>query len=89
MAADIATTPNLVPLRDDHATVTRPFYFLLSLWGEKYRNYFVDRCLPTLLAPGNFPVLRAADGHRLLIATTRSDWEAMEAFRSWQRLANM
>ena len=78
MAADISTTPNLVPLRDDHATVTRPFYFLLSLWGEKYRNYFVDRCLPTLLAPGNFPVLRAADGHRLLIATTRSDWEAME-----------
>ena len=78
LTADIATTPTVAPLRDVHATVSRPFYFLLSLWGEKYRNYFVDRCLPTLLAPGNFSVLRSADGHRLLIATTRSDWEAME-----------
>src|SRR5581483_8548966 len=45
---------------------------------QKYREYLTDRCLPSLLAPGNFPLLDAADGHRLLIATTRADWEAMQ-----------
>lgn len=55
----------------------QPFYFMASLWGERYRDYFVDRCLPTLLAPGNFPALRAGDGHRLLVATTKADWQAM------------
>jgi hypothetical protein len=56
----------------------RPFDFMVSVWGAKYRQYLVDRCLPSLLAPGNFPVLRAADGHRLLIATTPADWDAMK-----------
>lgn len=65
------------PLIADAAGVARPFYFMVSLWGERYRNYFVDRCLPTLLAPGNFPLLSARDGHRFLIATTESDWQAM------------
>lgn len=55
----------------------RPFDFMVSVWGAKYRHYLLDRCLPSLLAPGNFPVLKAADGHRLLIATTAADWEVI------------
>jgi hypothetical protein len=56
----------------------RPFDFMVSFWGQRYRNYFVERCLPSLLAAGNFPVLAAAEGHRLLIGTPASDWTAIK-----------
>jgi hypothetical protein len=56
----------------------RPFCFLTQFWGQRYRDYFVDLCLPSLLAPGNLPILRAADGHRLLIAAPKEDWEIIE-----------
>jgi hypothetical protein len=52
--------------------------FMLPFWGKAYREYFVDRCLPSLLAPHNFPLLRAEDGHRLLVATTQEDFAAIE-----------
>ena len=51
---------------------------MVTFWGPTYRQYFVDRCLASLLAPGNLPQLRAEDGHRLLIATPPEDWEAIE-----------
>jgi hypothetical protein len=56
----------------------RPFYFMIPFWGEAYRDYFVDMCLPSLLAPHNFPILNADEGHRFLIATTKADWAAIE-----------
>jgi hypothetical protein len=59
------------------ARMNRPFCFMVPFWGQRYREYFVDRCLPSMLAPGNLPLLRAADGHRVLMATTRPDWEAI------------
>ena len=55
----------------------RPFYFMVPFWGERYRRYFVDNLLPSLLAPNNLPLLRADQGHRFLIATTPEDWAAM------------
>ena len=51
---------------------------MVTFWGPVYRQYFVDRCLASLLAPGNLPQLRSDDGHRLLIATTADDWQAIE-----------
>jgi hypothetical protein len=56
----------------------RPYYFMVAIWGERYRQRFVNLCLPSLLAPGNLPRLRAESGHRFLIATTRVDWAAIE-----------
>jgi hypothetical protein len=56
----------------------RPFYFMIPFWGAAYREYFVDMCLPSLLAPHNFPILNADQGHRFLIATTKADWAAIE-----------
>jgi hypothetical protein len=56
----------------------RPFCFLTQFWGQRYRNYFVDFCLPSMLAPGNLPLLQAADGHRFLIAAPKEDWVAIE-----------
>jgi hypothetical protein len=66
--------------------VKQPFYFLLAFWGERYRNYFIDRCLPSLLAPNNLPILRASDGHRFVIATTRADRQAIEHLPIFARL---
>jgi hypothetical protein len=64
----------------------RPFCFMVPFWGQRYRDYFVDRCLPSLLAPNNLPLLRAADGHRILMGTTRADWEAISNLRLMERL---
>jgi hypothetical protein len=55
----------------------RPIYFMVPFWGERYRNYFLRYCLASLMAEGNFPILRAQDGHTLLIATTREDFAAL------------
>ena len=48
---------------------------MVAFWGESYRNRFATLLLPSLLAPANLPLLRAEDGHRFLIATTRDDWD--------------
>src|SRR5271163_4794342 len=64
----------------------RPIYFMIPFWGQRYREYFVDLCLPSLLAPNNIPLLRAEDGHRFLVATTREDWEAIEHLPIMDRL---
>jgi hypothetical protein len=55
----------------------RPFCFMIQFWGRRYRDYFVNYCLPSLLAPGNLPLLKAEDGHCFLIATPREDWDAI------------
>jgi len=65
---------------------TRPFDLMVPFWGERYRDYFVDLSLPSLLAPQNLCLLRAEDGHRLLIATTRADWRAIEHLPIMQRV---
>src|SRR5271170_1450818 len=64
----------------------RPIYFMVPFWGRRYREYFVDLCLPSLLAPNNLTLLRAEDGHRFLMATTREDWEAIEHLPIMERL---
>jgi hypothetical protein len=66
----------------------RPFCFMSLFWGRRYRDYFVDYCLPSLLAPGNLPLLSAADGHCFLIATPREDWESIESLPIMARLRN-
>ena len=71
----------------DKATkVARPFHFLIPFWGQRYREYFVNYCLPSLLAPNNLPLLEAKDGHVFLIATTADDWQAIEALPIMGRL---
>jgi hypothetical protein len=63
----------------------RPFCFLTQFWGQRYRDYFVDFCLPSMLAPGNLPLLKAADGHRFLIAAPIEDWDAIEHLPGMER----
>jgi hypothetical protein len=53
------------------------FCFMMVVWGEKYRRYFTDYCLPSLLAPDNIPCIANKADSRFAIATTREDWEAL------------
>ena len=64
----------------------RPFWFLVPFWGRRYREYFVNYCLPSLLAPNNLPLLKSEDGHVFLIATTADDWQAIEELPIMERL---
>jgi hypothetical protein len=61
------------------SVVERPFYFIVSFWGEEFRNHFLRLCAPSLLAPGNIPALFGVRRCRLLICTTAEDWKALQA----------
>ncbi len=57
----------------------RPFYFIIVLWGQSFRNYFLECCLASVLSPGNIPALNTSSRSKFLIATRPDDWAA---FRS-------
>jgi hypothetical protein len=88
MTANLTTdaSPLHGAVRNTTAALARPFYFMVPFWGERYRRYFVDRLLPSFLAPNNLPLLRADQGHRFLIATTPEDWAAIIDLPIFERL---
>jgi hypothetical protein len=57
----------------------RPFYFIVVLWGKRFRDYFLEYCLPSLLAPGNLPMLATKTPSKFLIVTRPEDWAAIAA----------
>lgn len=62
------------------------------VWGEWYSNVFRDITLPTLLAPGNLPLLAKQTELEYLIATTPEDVSRLEnapAFRKLSKLAKI
>src|SRR5262245_11064508 len=64
----------------------RPFYFIVVLWGERFRDYFLDLCLPTLLSPGNLPALSTRQRSKFLVCTRPEDWAAMRVSPIFQLL---
>lgn len=52
-----------------------PLDIMVPVWGKKYCDYLCNYFLPSLMSPKNLPLLRAEDGHRLLLATDRDSWE--------------
>jgi hypothetical protein len=50
------------------------FCFMLVVWGERFRRYFSDYCLPSLLAPNNIPCIANKRDSKFAIATTAEDW---------------
>ncbi|MEM7405558.1 MAG: hypothetical protein AAF458_09720 [Pseudomonadota bacterium] len=62
------------------------FYFMAVVWGVRFRQYFTELCLPSLLAPGNLPQLPDGD-HRFLIACPDADWEALMGEKAVQAVA--
>jgi hypothetical protein len=68
--------------------LARGFYFIVVVWGERFCDYFLEYCLPSLLSPGNIPALRTRSPSKFLIATRPEDWELMRAtviFREMER----
>src|SRR5215217_117467 len=56
----------------------RSFYFIVVLWGARFCNYFLDFCLPTLLAAGNLPSLQTKQRSKFLVCTRPEDWAALQ-----------
>src|SRR5262245_20606793 len=54
----------------------RPFHIIVVFWGDRFRNYFLEYCLPSLLAPNNLPCLATRQRSKFLIATRPNDWLA-------------
>jgi hypothetical protein len=50
---------------------------MMVVWGARYRAYFTDYCLPSLLAPHNIPSIVNKRDSRFAIATTAEDWAAL------------
>jgi len=68
------------------APLDRSFYFIVVLWGEQFRKYFLDYCVPSLLSPGNLPALNTSRPSKFLIATRPEDWAAMAETKIFQSL---
>lgn len=52
----------------------REHHLIVVLWGERYRNYFLQHCLPSLRMWGNRP---PGLNRRLFIACPQEDWDAI------------
>jgi hypothetical protein len=65
----------------------RPLHLMVAFWGARYRDYLVDLCIPSLLAPGNLSILSAEDGHKFFFATTDEDWNEIQRLPIIKRLA--
>lgn len=57
----------------------RPFFFITVVWGEEFRNIFLNVCLPSLLSGNNIPVLDRRAGNQYLICTTPFDRECIRS----------
>jgi hypothetical protein len=69
-----------------NVTNLRPIYFNLVIWGEGYRRYLVDYCLPSLLSPRNIPCLINGRKNKFLFCTTKEDWRHLQEYPIFHRL---
>lgn len=51
---------------------------MVAFWGERYRKFFLEWMLPSMLLQGNIPALANRRESAFLIATTIRDWDAMQ-----------
>ncbi len=55
----------------------RPFHFNVVFWGDRFRRYLTDFCLPSLLSPNNIPCLGGGRRNRFIFCTTAEDQAAL------------
>ena len=65
---------------------SKPYYLMVTFWGDRFREYFYSLCLSSLLSPNNLPALRGLPGCKFLIATTRNDWSKLEGRPLFERM---
>lgn len=73
-------------MESSESAILRPFYFIVVFWGETFRDYLCDYCLPSLLAPNNIPAIQAIGGSKFLFCTTPQDWQALSETAIFLRL---
>jgi hypothetical protein len=56
-----------------------PVFISTAVWGFEYTDFFINYCMPALLAPGNIPALAARPGSRFILHTTSDDLQRLEA----------
>src|SRR5882762_8247052 len=65
--------------------------FVVVFWGAKYRDFFIQFCLPSLLAPHNIPYFSTADAAnirgRLIICSTGDDYDVISRNPLFARLS--
>lgn len=64
----------------------RPIYFIVVVWGERFRSYLTDYCIPSFLSPNNIPKLINNRNNKFLICTTIEDWNIMQHQPSFIKL---
>jgi hypothetical protein len=74
---------------DNDEKILRPFYFMVVVWGEESLADLANFCIPCLLADGNLPSLSNRGRNRLLIATTRDDWEKLSLYKIFKCLQDV
>ena len=75
-----------VEMASSPAELSRPFYFIVVVWGERFRNFLLELCLPTLLSARNIPALNTRPRSKFLLCTRPEDWAAMQAAPIFQLL---
>jgi hypothetical protein len=55
----------------------RPVHFNVVFWGDRFRQYLADFCLPSLLSPHNIPYLSGGRRNRFIFCTTAKDQAAL------------
>jgi hypothetical protein len=61
----------------DLATV--PIYLSMVVWGSSFVAFFLEFCLPSLLADGNLPAIAKRTGSKFVLHTTAEDLAIIEA----------
>jgi len=62
---------------------------LLPVWGYEFARQFLDRSLPTLLAPGNLPAVAAALPTEFVFLTSMKDETMIREHPAYRRLSNV
>src|SRR4051812_26651627 len=73
-------------VRAAEAVLDRPIHFIVVLWGEHFRNDFLEYCVASLLSPGNLPTLSTQAPSKFLIATRPDDWAAIRSTAIFRQL---
>ena len=70
--------------RDASKPRARSFDVVTAVWGQEYRQPFLDVCVPNQLTPGNLGAL--PEGSRYRVFTSREDVDVLESSSALQRV---
>lgn len=72
-----------------HSAHPGPIFISTAVWGGHFISFFLEFCIPALLAPGNLPAIAHLHRSKYLIHTTEDDFPLLLnsiAFKELQRV---